>query len=229
MPTSSSSHRDLVIIKRLVPIPLQKPQREMSFKEKAFENKGHIFPLKGSVASEESSFPCLHVPQTRKTPDLAWVRKKRATERKGENCQTSWLEIRNKSFPSLALSGPVSGAADEAEEEHCHSDLAPHNVTQQKWVRKQDPGRDQGNINSAWVRPAFAYRSFARPRTAGGHFDLLNFHTFLRDLGDDKGELKQHCSLGFSKALASDLQLEPLIRDLALTPVAKQPCSAMWK
>lgn len=102
-------------------------------------------------------------------------------------------------------------------------------VTQQKWVRKQDPGRCRGNINSPWVRPAVAYRSFARPKTAGGHFDLLNFHTFLRDLGDDKGELKQHCSLGFSKALASDLKLEPLIRALTLTPVDQHPCSAIWK
>lgn len=102
-------------------------------------------------------------------------------------------------------------------------------VTQQKWVRKQDPGRCRGNINSPWVRPAVAYRSFARPKTAGGHFDLLNFHTFLRDLGDDKGELKQHCSLGFSKALASDLKLEPLIRALTLTPVDQHPRSAIWK
>lgn len=69
-------------------------------------------------------------------------------------------------------------------------------VTQQNRVRKQDPGGCRGNINSPWVRPAVAYRSFARPKTAGGHFDLLNFHTFLRDLGDDKGELKQHCKSG---------------------------------
>lgn len=74
-----------------------------------------------------------------------------------------------------------------------------------------------------------AYRSFARPEAAGGHFDLLNFHAFLQALGNDKGELKQHCSLGFRKALASDLALEPRLRVLALTLVDQPPCSALWR
>lgn len=61
----------------------------------------------------------------------------------------------------------------------------------------------------------------------GRHFDLLNFQTFLQDLGYDKGKLKQNYCLGFRKALTSDLKLEPLIRVLSFTQVNEHPCSAI--
>lgn len=118
---------------------------------------------------------------------------------------------------------------EKADEEHYRSDLAPQTVTQQKLVRKQDPGGCKRNINNQWVWTVVAYRSFASPEIAGGHFDLLNFQTFLQDLGDDKGKLKQNYCLGFRKALTSDLQLEPLIRALTPTQVNKHPSSAIWK
>lgn len=64
--------------------------------------------------------------------------------------------------------GIVGGQRQEqpggAAEEHYRSDLAPCVVTQQKLVRKQDPGGRRRNINSHWVRACGCLQELCQAR-----------------------------------------------------------------
>lgn len=51
-----------------------------------------------------------------------------------------------------SVGGQRQKQAEKADKEHYHSDLAPGIITQQKLVRKQDPGGCRRNINNHWVR-----------------------------------------------------------------------------
>lgn len=114
--------------------------------------KGTI-SVKWSVITQESSFPCLYGRSLDKENPRLGIGKEEEGDRKEGRELLDFLAGNQKQI--VPEPGIVRGSVRTSPRRQTRNitgpDLAPYTVTQQKVVRKRDPGGCKRNINNHWV------------------------------------------------------------------------------